>query len=85
MLHYDTVSSTMVYDNSANVHICNRHNMFSVEIRKVSNQQVAIIGGKRHQISCIGTFKWIWRADSGKLYEYLVEDVLFLHDPQSTL
>ena len=74
-LHYDTDSSTMVYDNSVNVHICNWHNMFVGEIRKVSNQQVATIGGKGHHPSGIGTFKCIWRDDSGKSQEYLVEDV----------
>ena len=58
--------------------------MFVGEIRKVSNQQVATIGGKGHQHSGIGTVKWIWRDDSGNLHEYLVEDVLFFHHPQST-
>ena len=50
--------------------------MFVGEIRKVSNQQVATIGGKGHQTSDIDKFKWIWRDDSGKFHDYLVEDVL---------
>ena len=33
-LNYDTDSFTMVCDNIANFHICNRHNMFVGEIRK---------------------------------------------------
>ena len=45
-LHYDTYYSTMVCDNSANVQIYNRRNMFVGEIRKVSNKQGATIGGK---------------------------------------
>ena len=48
-IHYGTDSSTMVCDNSVNVHICNWRNMFVGEIRKFSNQQVATIGGKGHQ------------------------------------
>ena len=83
-LHYDTYSSIMVCDNITNVHIYNRRNMFVGEIQKVSNQQVATIGGKVHQPSGISTIKWIWRDDSRKLHEYLVEDVLFFHNLQST-
>ena len=74
----------MVYDNIANVHICNLRNMFNGEIRKVSNQQVATIGGKGRQPSGIGTVKWIWRGDSVKLHEYLIENVLFFHNLPST-
>ena len=37
----------------------------------------------RHQPSGIGTVRWIWRDDSGKSYEYLVEDALF--SPQSPI
>ena len=82
-LHYETYSSTMVCDNSANVHICNRRKMFVGEIRKVSNKQVATIGVKWHQPSGIGIVKWIWRDDPGKSHEYLVEDVLLF--PQSPI
>ena len=34
MLHFDTDSTTMVYDNSANIHIYNKKYMFVGEIRK---------------------------------------------------
>ena len=83
MLQHDTDLSTMVCDNSANVHICNQRNMFVGDIRTVSNQQVATIGGKGHQPSGIGTVKWIWRDNFGKSHEYLVDDVLFF--PQSPI
>ena len=73
----------MVCENSANVHICNRHNMFVGEIRKFSNKQVATIGSKGHHNSGIDTAKRIWRDDSGKLHDYLVEDVLLF--PQSKI
>ena len=79
--HYDTYSYKMVCYNNANVRICNRHNMFVGKIRKVSNQQVATIGVKGHHPSGVGAVKWIWRDDSGKLHEYLVEDVLFFPQP----
>ena len=82
-LHYDTDSFIMICDNSSNVHICNRHNMFVGGIQKVSNQQIATIGSKGHQPSGIGTIKWISREDSVKSHEYLVEDVLFFHNLQS--
>ena len=75
----------MICDNCANVHVCNRRNIFVGEIRKVSNQQVATIKGKGYQPSGNGTVKWIWRDDSGKFHEYLVEDVLFLPQSQITI
>ena len=82
-LHYDTYSSEMVCENIANFHICNRRNMFVVETRKVSNQQVYTIVGKGHQPSGIGTAKWIWCDNSGKSHECLIEDALFF--PQSPI
>ena len=66
LLPYDTDSTTMVCDNSANIHICNKQNMFVGEIKKCSNQGVANIGGKGHQPTGIGTVRWIWRDDSEK-------------------
>ena len=84
LLPYETDSTTMVCDNSANVHICNKQKMFVGEIRQCKNQVVATIGGKGHQPSGIGTVRWIWRDDSGKSHEYLVEDVLFSHNLPST-
>ena len=83
LLPFDTDSTTMVYDNSANVHICNKQNMFVGEIKKCTNQGVATIGGKEHHPSGIGTVRWIWHDDSGKSHEYLVEDALF--SPQSPI
>ena len=49
LLPFDTDSTTMVYDNSANVHICNKQKKFVGEIRKCTNQGVATIGGKGRQ------------------------------------
>ena len=47
LLPYDTDSTTMVCDNSANVHICNKRNMFVGEIRKFTNKGVATMLGDR--------------------------------------
>ena len=66
LLKYDTDSATMVCDISANVHICNKENMFVGEMRKCTNHGVATIGGKGHRPSGIGTVRWIWRDDAGK-------------------
>ena len=81
LLPYDTDSTTVVCDNSADVHSCNKLNMFVGEIIKFTNQGVATIGSKGHQPSGIGTVRWIWRDDSGKSHEYLVKDALFLPQP----
>ena len=83
LLPYDTDSTTMVCDNSTNVHICNKRNVFVGEIRKCTNQGVATIVDKGHQPSGIGTVRWIWHEDSGKSHEYLVKDALF--SPQSPI
>ena len=83
LLPYETDSTTMVCDNSANVHICNKQNMFVGKIIKCTNQGVATIGGKGHQPSGIGSVRWIWCENSGKSHEYLVKDALF--SPQSPI
>ena len=83
LLQYDTDSSTMVCNNSANVHICNKRTIFVGEMRSSANQDVATIGGKGHQPSGIGTVRWTWRDDIEKSHEYLIEDALFF--PQSPI
>ena len=80
---WDTDSSSMVCDNSANVHICNDRRMFVGDLSPVSNHKVATIGGKGHQPSGIRTACWSWRDDKGKLHEYHVEDILYF--PQSPI
>ena len=80
---WDTDSSSMVCNNSANVHICNNRSMFIGELQSVSNHKVATIGGKGHQPSGIGTVRWTWRDDERKLHEYHIENVLYF--PQSPI
>jgi hypothetical protein len=57
MMTFDTDSSTIVCDNSANVHICNDRRMFVGDLSRASHTKVATIGGKGHQASGIGTVK----------------------------
>ena len=57
--------------------------MYVGEIRKFKIQGVATIGGKGRHPSGIGTVCWIWRDNSGKSHEYLVEGALFF--PQSLI
>ena len=75
---WDTNSSSMVCDNSANVHICNDLKMFVGDLVSVSNHKVATIGGKGHQPSGIGIVCWSWQDGKGSLHEYHVENVLYL-------
>ena len=83
MFSFDTDSSTIVCDNSANVHICNSKSMFVGELRPVPNTKVATIGGKGHAASGIGTVKWAWTDEAGKSHEYLIENCLYF--PQSPI
>ena len=53
--HFDTDSSVMVCDNSANVHVCNQRSMFVGDIGPVKSYSVATIGGKSHARSSTGT------------------------------
>ena len=56
--HFDTDSSVMVCDNSANVHVCNQKSMFIGEISPVTSHSVATIGGKGHAPGGTGTVRW---------------------------
>ena len=66
MMSFDADSSTIVCDNSANVHICNSRSMFVGELRSVPNTKVATIGGKGHPAAGIGTNRWVWSDENGK-------------------
>ena len=74
---FDSDSSTVICDNSANVHICNDKGMFIGDLRPANNQTVATIGGKSNVPGDIGTVQWTWRDDDGTSYKILVQDVLF--------
>ena len=51
--------------------------MFVGKINQVGEHKVATIGGKGHTAAGMGTVKWSWRDDTGKLHECLIHEVLY--------
>ena len=54
-IKFDTDSSTIICDNSANVHICNDKNMFIRPPRRTDQHYVATIGGAKNSAAGMGT------------------------------
>lgn len=54
-LNFDTDSSTIICENSANVHICNNKNVFIGELRRTDKHYVAVatIGGSKNVAQCV--------------------------------
>jgi hypothetical protein len=75
---FDTDSSSVVCNNSANRHVCNDRRMFT-ELRDtpMTNTVVATIGGKTSIPTGIGTVKWTWKDDSGQEHTHHLTDVLY--------
>ena len=82
-INFDSDSTTVVCNNSANIHICNDKQHFVDELRPVAQHKVATIGGRGHAPSGIGTVEWTWCDDKGKRHTYRVRNVLFF--PQSPI
>ena len=80
-LSFDTDSSIVICDNSANVHVCFDKRMFIGELRRTDKHYVATIGGSKNVAQGMGTVRWRWRDDSGKVYAMEIKDVLYF--PQS--
>ena len=74
---FDTDSSHIICDNSANVHICNDKSMFIGDTRKTDQHYVATIAGQKSAASAMGTVRWKWKDDNGKEHSYDVRDVLY--------
>ena len=74
---FDTDSSHIVCDNSANVHICNDKSMFIGDLRKTDKHYVATIAGQKSAASAMGTVQWKWKDDNGKQHSYDIRDVLY--------
>ena len=74
---FDSDSSSVVCDNSANVHICNSRQSFIGELKSVTGHKVATIGGRGHAASGTGTVKWRWKDDTGNTHEYLDHNTLY--------
>jgi hypothetical protein len=80
-VYFDTDTSFVICDNSANTHICNDKSIFS-ELREISSPTtVATIGGKNSQPSGIGTVIWSWQDDNTKTHQYEFKNVYYF--PQS--
>ena len=54
-IKFDTDSSTIICDNSANVHICNDKNMFISPPRRTDQHYFATIGGAKNSAAGMGT------------------------------
>ena len=76
-LSFDTDSSTIICDNSANVHICNNKKMFIGAIRRTDQHYVATIGGNKNNATGMGTARWTWKDDDGKSHTMDINDVLY--------
>ena len=79
---FDTDSHFVVYDNSANTHICNRRDMFE-DFQATTRGQVATIGGKLNRPAGIGTVAWTWKDDLGVAHTERLKGVLYF--PQSPI
>ena len=78
---FETDSSTIICDNSANVHICSSKSIFIGPMRCTYQHYVATIGGNKNSISGMGTVQWRWKDDLGKIHTLDIEN--FLYFPQS--
>ena len=75
-LNFDTDSSTIICDNSANVHICNDKNVFIGDLRRTDQHYVATIGGNKNVAQGMGTVRWRWKDDTGKDHTFKAHNVL---------
>ena len=74
---FDLDSSSVVVDNSANVHDFNKREPFVGKLILVRGHKVATIGWRGHAPSGVGTVKWSWKDDDGTTHEYLIPNVLY--------
>ena len=64
---FDRDADFVVCDNFANVHICNKNDMF-VTFKETTSRMVAAIGGKLNMPKGIDTVEWKWKDDKGVTY-----------------
>ncbi len=57
--------------------------MFVGEIRPLEQHFVATIGGNKNNAAGIGTVRWKWKDDNGKMHTYDIKNILFF--PQSPI
>ena len=78
---FETDSSTIICDKSANVHICSSKSMFIGPMRRTNQIYVATIGGSKNSESGMGTVQWRFKDDLGKIHTLDIKNVLYF--PQS--
>ena len=76
-IKFDTDSSTIICENSANFHICNDKNMFISPPLRTDEHYVVTIGGAKSSAASMGTTIWCWKDDDGKQHTIDVENVLY--------
>ena len=57
-IKFDTDSSTIICDNSANVHICNGKNIFISLPSRTDQHYVVTIGAPKNSAADMGTTRW---------------------------
>ena len=77
----DLGSSSVVYNNSTIVYICNRHEDFVGKLIPVNSHKAEITGGRGYVPPETGTLKWRWKDNEGNDHEYMIKNVLYF--PQS--
>ncbi len=51
--------------------------MFLGELRRTSKHYVATIGGNKNVTAGMGSVRWSWKDDNGKLHSMDIQDVLY--------
>ena len=76
-IKFDTYSSTIICDNSANVHICNDKNMFISPPRWTDQHYIVTIGGAKNSAAGMGTTQLRWKYDIGKQHTIDINNFLY--------
>ena len=76
---FETDSSTILCDNSANVHIWSSKSMFIGPMRLTDQHYVATIGGSKNSTSGMGTVRWRWKDELGKIHKCDIKNVIYFH------
>ena len=73
----DSDGSSVIVDNSANDHIFSEEDMFPDKIEHKISNGLATIGGKDILSKVIGTGRFFWTYDEGKLHRNKFNNVLY--------
>ena len=79
-ISFDSDASTVICDNSANVHVCNNKNMFVRKIRPLKSHAVATIRGSENQAAGIGDVQWRWKDDTGQEHTHRIQNIFYFNN-----